>query len=88
MAIHNHPGGLPPSLDDGVSILEHGYVKGVAVGHNLEVYVYGAADNKYTLEECAEVHKEIAEGIMYSIDFEDDVWYDYLKMYGMEVSRR
>ena len=32
LAIHNHPGGLPPSLDDGVSMLRHGYVQGIAVG--------------------------------------------------------
>lgn len=88
IAIHNHPGGLPPSLDDGVSVYNHGYAKGIVVGHNLEVYTYGATDQNYNREQCKEVHKAITNAVQFSIDFEDDVWYNYLKLYGMEVSRR
>ncbi|MBQ6594848.1 MAG: hypothetical protein IJH78_04225, partial [Clostridia bacterium] len=55
IAIHNHPNGLPPTLDDGSSALIHGYVKGIAVGHNLEVFVYGKTDKEYSSEICRRV---------------------------------
>ena len=88
LAIHNHPGGLPPSLDDGVSVYDHGYVKGVAIGHNLEVYEYGKTDQHYTKKQCKELHDLITKAVQFSIDFEVSIWYNYLRLYGMEVSRK
>ena len=88
LAIHNHPGGLPPSLDDGVSVYDHGYLKGVAIGHNLEVYEYGKTDQHYTKKQCKELHDLITKAVQFSIDFEDSIWYNYLRLYGMEVSRK
>lgn len=88
IAIHNHPGGLPPTLDDGVSAFIHKYKKGIAVGHNLEVYVYSPSDQIYTNEQCDEVHDEISRTAQFSVDFEDDLWYNSLRLFGMEVYRR
>lgn len=88
IAIHNHPGGLPPTLDDGVSAYDHSYAGGVAVGHNMEVYMYGAADGHYNRAQCDAVHEIIAEEVQFSVAFDDAVWYDELKNYGMEVLRR
>ena len=88
IAIHNHPGGLPPTLDDGVSAYDHNYVKGIAVGHNLELYEYGATDQHYSREQCEALHDEIAKAAAFSIDFEDNIWYDALRSYGMAVKRK
>lgn len=88
LAIHNHPGGLPPTLDDGASAFINDYMSGVAVGHNFEVYVYSAADAYYDIEDCDYIHEEITNTIKYSIDFEEDVWYDVLRIFGMEIIRR
>lgn len=87
LAIHNHPGGLPPSLDDGVSMLRHGYVQGIAVGHNLEVYVYTGANGLYTSKECMAVHSGINKVLSLTVDFNEDFWYNKLKEFGMDIRR-
>ncbi len=88
LAIHNHPGGLPPSLDDGVSALIHEYNKGVAIGHNLEVYCYGRTSRYIPPQKCAEIHKALSDTLQFELDFDDNDWYDMLKRFGMEVERR
>ena len=40
IAIHNHPGGTPPSPDDFRKAFENGYAFGVVVGHNGQIYLY------------------------------------------------
>ena len=87
LAIHNHPGGLPPSLDDGVSMLRHGYVQGIAVGHNLEVYVYTGANGLYTSKECMAVHSGINKVLSLTVDFNEDFWYNKLREFGMNIRR-
>lgn len=88
IAIHNHPGGLPPSMDDGVSAYNNKYDIGVVVGHNLEVYTYSATDGDYSEEQCREVHNVISDSVQFSVDFEDEIWYTALKKFGMEVVRK
>lgn len=88
IAIHNHPNGLPPTMDDGVSAHDRGYSMGIAVGHNLEVYTYTATNNSYTKEECQEVHDAINEVLQFSVEPDDNIWYSTLERYGMEVKRK
>ena len=88
IAVHNHPSGLPPSLDDGVSAFKNGYEQGVAVGHNLEVYRYTKTNNAYSREECKSIHNSLARSVMFDIDFDEDQWYNILKEFGMEVERK
>ena len=88
IAIHNHPNGLPPTLDDGSSALVHGYDKGVAVGHNLEVFVYSKADKEYSPGFCRIIHNSISSVTVFNVDFEEEIWYSVLRKYGMEVERR
>lgn len=40
IALHTHPGGYPPSIDDFNSVFEHGYALGVVAGHNGQVYKF------------------------------------------------
>lgn len=87
ISIHNHPNGLPPSLDDGSSALSHGYDLGITVGHNLEVWTYGRANKLYPPEFCEEVHSVFGQKFQYAIDFDDNEWYNLLKNYGMRVNR-
>lgn len=88
IAIHNHPNGLPPTMDDGVSAYDHGYSKGVVIGHNLEVFTYTPTDASYTKEECQEVHDAINGVLQFLVEPDDDIWYSTLRNYGMEVIRK
>ena len=88
IAVHNHPNGLPPTLDDGASAYARGYDLGIAVGHNLEVWTYSKANAAYTAPQLEEAQEEIAKAIRFSVDFEDEVWYNVLEIYGMKVRRR
>ena len=88
IAIHNHPGGLPPTLDDGSSAYSNDYVKGVAVGHNLEVWTYGKANRTYTKKECDDFEKDIMNVVCFDIEYDENEWYNILKLFGMEVERR
>lgn len=88
ISIHNHPGGLPPSLDDGSSAYVHGYTKGVVVGHNLEVYTYTPTFFELSREDCDKVHQELINTIAYDISFEESVWYSVLHDFGMEIQRK
>ncbi len=40
IALHSHPEGFPPSLDDLNSAYRHNYALGVVAGHNGQVYTY------------------------------------------------
>ena len=40
IGLHNHPQGLPPSVDDFNKARENGYVFGFNPGHNGQLYVY------------------------------------------------
>jgi len=88
VAIHNHPNGLPPSLDDGSSARAHGYDFGVVVGHNLEVWTYGKTETVIPSELCEQLHSGLQKKYHSMFDFDDKEWYDLLKVAGMEVKRR
>ena len=68
IAVHNHPGGLPPTLDDGVSAYNNDYVMGVSVGHNLEVFSYGKTDYSYSKKECKELHGLISNALRFELN--------------------
>lgn len=57
IAIHNHPEGLPPSIDDFNKAYDNNYLFGVACGHNGQVYVYHKP--KMRIELADDIHKEI-----------------------------
>lgn len=42
ITIHNHPGSMPPSVEDFNSAFTHGYSLGVVVCHDGSVYVYSS----------------------------------------------
>ena len=54
---------------------------------NLEVYKYSPASSAFDAETCAEVHDLIAQLASSQIDFGEEIWYEVLKKYGMEVIR-
>lgn len=88
VALHNHPNGMPPSLDDGASAKAHGYATGVVVGHNLEVFSYSAADKVYDSGSCKQVHEALSRRIGFEFDFDEEIWYNVLNRFGMEVQRQ
>ena len=75
-------------MDDGVSAYDHGYSKGVVIGHNLEVFTYTPTDASYTKEECQETHDAINGVLQFLVEPDDDIWYSTLRNYGMEVIRK
>lgn len=44
IALHTHPEGYPPSIDDFNSSYKHNYALGVVSGHNGQVYVFNKPD--------------------------------------------
>lgn len=44
IALHTHPEGFPPSVDDFNSAFKFDYALGVVAGHNGQIYVYNAPD--------------------------------------------
>lgn len=87
IVIHNHPNGLPPTLDDGSSAYAHGYDIGVVVGHNGSVYQYTSANGNYNPDKCRKVHNAIAYQIKTGAS-QDEVWYNMLEEFGMVITRR
>ena len=87
IAIHNHPTGTPPTMDDGASAYSRGYDLGVVVGHNLDVYTYTATNGFYDADACKEVHDLINQVIAMGVDFDEDVWYNNLAKFGMNIRR-
>lgn len=43
IALHTHPEGYPPSVDDFNSLFCHGYALGIVAGHNGQVYTFRGA---------------------------------------------
>lgn len=80
IAIHNHPEGYPPTADDAVSALTHGYVKGVVCGHNGKVYTYFPAKRKMSVEECERIHSIIQRQYVQGTDI-DNLWKNVLNEY-------
>lgn len=61
IAIHNHPEGLPPSIDDLNKAFDNDYQAGIACGHNGQVYVYKKPLIRIPNEEL--FHNEIAYNV-------------------------
>lgn len=87
IAMHNHPNGLPPTMDDGVSAFARGYEFGVVVGHNMEVFTYSHTSKNYTAEDCKKAHDIINQVTALEVDFDEELWYTVLEKYGMKVRR-
>lgn len=87
VAIHNHPDSLPPTLDDAVSMFAHGYDYGVVVAHDGTVYEFTKAAANFDVEICNRVHNNISYQLKTGGQIED-VWYNILKEYGVDIQRR
>lgn len=61
IAVHNHPHGTPPSIDDFRKAFENKYAIGIVVGHNGQVYSYINRDS--------EISAKLADQIADDIEF-------------------
>jgi hypothetical protein len=61
IAIHNHPGGYPPSIDDFRKAFENGYSKGFVIGSNGQVYSYKNASLELSEKDCENIHANIVQ---------------------------
>ena len=59
IAIHNHPHGTPPSIDDFRKAFENKYAIGIVVGHNGQVYVYSNNSVELSMNDCDEIDNAI-----------------------------
>lgn len=48
LLIHNHPRGMPPSLEDINALLDYSGISGITVGHNGSIYYYSSPDTAVT----------------------------------------
>lgn len=56
IAIHNHPEGYPPSIDDFNKAYDNNYILGIACGHNGQVYVYDKPEFHISQTDADEIH--------------------------------
>ena len=42
----------------------------------------------YTEEQCEFLHEKLVEAARFEFDFDENMWYNGLKKFGMEVKRR
>ncbi|MCM1577393.1 MAG: hypothetical protein NC078_01170 [Ruminococcus sp.] len=81
IALHTHPEGYPPSVEDFNSAYNQGYILGVVVGHNGQVYIFKRPDEK--IKNADAVHDNIA--LMYQAGADVDRAYrDIYKIYGID----
>ena len=81
IALHTHPEGYPPSIDDFNSLCSHGYVLGVVVGHNGQVYTFRGSGT--IIGNADDVQREIVFAYKGGIDV-DRAHRDVYAMYGLE----
>lgn len=80
IALHSHPEGYPPSIDDFNSLYEHDYSLGIVVGHNGQVYKY-KSDGSY-VENPDEIQLNIMIACNGGVDI-DRAYSEALGMYGL-----
>ena len=68
IALHTHPEGYPPSVDDFNSVYEHEYFLGVVVGHNGQVYKF--QNNYMYIDDPVIVQSDIAFAYRGGIDID------------------
>ena len=57
IALHTHPEGYPPSIDDFNSLYNHDYALGIVAGHNGQVYVFRKPDE--LIEDAEGIQRDI-----------------------------
>lgn len=62
ITIHNHPGSMPPSVEDFNSALTHGYSPGVVVCHDGTVYTYSSEQRIPEFLEDVYMNEFLGEG--------------------------
>lgn len=77
IAVHNHPEGFPPSIDDFASANRHKYSKCIVAGANGQVYEYSNKDRRIT-DQTAE---HLQGAIMWNYNSGYDVDRAYLDVY-------
>lgn len=71
IAIHNHPNGYPPSLDDISKMAENHYTLAIVAAANGLVYIYHNPNNLiFTKEECEDCHQLIAFNVTAGFDID------------------
>jgi hypothetical protein len=70
IALHNHPEGLPPSVDDFNKAFDNNYVIGIAAGHNGQVYVYEKPRRRIKDKLVKNIHDEISLRCSAGIDID------------------
>ncbi len=81
VALHSHPEGYPPSVDDFNKACENNYLLAVVVGHNGQVYVYNAP--RFIVEDAGGIHEDIAFAYRSGFDI-DRAYKETFKNYGLE----
>lgn len=71
VAIHNHPNGYPPSLDDISKVVENHYEEAIVAGSNGLVYRYHNDSKRiFTKDECKDCHQLIAFNVEAGFDID------------------
>lgn len=90
IALHNHPQGLPPTVDDCISAYNKNYSFGIAAGHNGEVFTYYPSDKQWNESQCTIFHENVVS--LYCRNYSSyndicDAWMEIMSVHGFEVRR-
>lgn len=81
IALHTHPEGFPPSVDDFNAAYKFGYMLGVVVGHNGQVYMYYAGDEY--IDNANIVQNDIRTDVIGGADI-DRAYKNTYSLYGLK----
>ena len=83
IAVHNHPDGYPPSIDDLNSAFKNNTICGFAVGHNGQVYKYYPAPRLFTAEELDNIQNWIVLNYNNGMDI-DRAYQSVFEQFGLK----
>ncbi len=83
ISIHNHPNGLPPSIDDFMKAYDNAYEMGIVVGGNGQIYTYRNTDVRINKDECDILHAPISIALLDDSKDVDEVFREVYNEYGL-----
>lgn len=86
IAIHNHPQGYPPSIDDFKKAYDNNYYISIAAGANGQVYAFKNNSIPISEMDCKEIHAQIAYGVAGEATDPDRAYREVYKMIGLEYN--
>lgn len=70
VALHSHPEGMPPSVDDFQKCFENKYYEAFAIGHNGQLYRYSNKNVDLSIDDRENIYNQINENCLFGYDID------------------